>query len=50
VIGVTRSNPVVFAALAVKTTTRGFLAGSGADRTDDIVPLIGQAAEVALPE
>jgi hypothetical protein len=48
-IGVTGSKPVTFAAVAVKTTGRGFTATPGVDRTYDIIPLVGQALQVPLP-
>ncbi|HWD71373.1 MAG TPA: hypothetical protein VG779_02500 [Actinomycetota bacterium] len=47
--GVTRQQPVTFGTLAIKTTTRGFIATPGVALTYDLLPLVGQAKDVILP-
>jgi hypothetical protein len=47
--GATRTAPVTFAAVAIKTTTRGFVTGPGVGLTYSVLPLIGQAKDVILP-
>lgn len=49
VIGVTRQSPVTFSTLAIKTTSRGFVAGPGVGLTYDVLPLLAEAKEVILP-
>lgn len=49
VFGVERGSPVTFGTIAVKTTGRGFTTRPGAAPTYDILPLVGQAADVILP-
>jgi len=49
VFGVERGSPVTFGTIAVKTTSRGFTTAPGVALTYDIVPLVGQAADVILP-
>src|SRR5512144_148687 len=47
--GVTRDNPVTFATVGIKTTSRGFTVAPGVALTYDVLPLVGQANEVILP-
>jgi len=47
--GVTRQNPVTFGTLAIKTSTRGFIATPGVALTYEILPLVGLAQDVILP-
>ncbi len=47
--GVTRQQPVTFGTLAIKTTTRGFIATPGVALTYDVLPLVGEAKDVILP-
>jgi hypothetical protein len=49
VTGVTRQHPVTFETLAIKATSRGFIATPGADHTYTIVPLLATAKAVLLP-
>jgi hypothetical protein len=46
--GVTRSHPVTFATVAIKTTSRGFVTGPGVELTYTVVPLIGHANDIIL--
>jgi hypothetical protein len=45
---VTRSHPVTFATVAIKTTSRGFVTGPGVELTYTVVPLIGHANDIIL--
>jgi hypothetical protein len=50
VYGVTRESPVVFGTVAIKTTSRGFVAGPGVELTYDVLPLVGEAKVVIFIE
>ncbi len=47
--GVTADSPVTFTTVAIKTTSRGFVASPGVELTYDVLPLLGQAKDVILP-
>jgi hypothetical protein len=47
--GATRDNPVTFATIAIKTTSRGFVTTPGVELTYDVLPLVGQAHQVIQP-
>jgi hypothetical protein len=47
--GVTREDPVTFATMAIKTTSRGFINTPGVELTYDVLPLVGQAHQVIEP-
>jgi hypothetical protein len=49
IFGVTRTEPVTFGTLAIKTTGRGFINSPGPALTYTIVPLVGVAKDVILP-
>jgi hypothetical protein len=49
VFGVTRGSPVTFVTVAIKTTSRGFVAGPGVELTYDVLPLVGEAKDAILP-
>jgi hypothetical protein len=49
-IGATHTDPVTFSGIAIKTTGRGFIETPGVELTYDVLPLLGQARLVFLPE
>ncbi|MEA2502765.1 MAG: hypothetical protein QOD01_2876 [Actinomycetota bacterium] len=49
IIGAGRNKPVIFATMAIKTASRGFIATPGPSLTYTIVPLVGVASVVIIP-
>jgi len=48
-VSVNRGNTLNFETLAIKTSSRGFIAGEGPELTYTIVPLIAEASNIMMP-